>query len=261
MKKVLITGARSGIGSAVVDALKDKDYFIYVTVHTEKQLEAVQKRYQGMDNIECMKLDITDPVDQRKVCKLDLDIFISNAAIGKGGSLAEIPMQLVRENFETNVFSTFEMIQLALKPMIQKKEGKIIVMGSLAGTYPLSFLGSYSGTKASIKKMTTVLRREMKLLDTNIGIHLIEPGLYGTGFNQMMFEDKYPRMKKQSYFKSEIEFIQSRECMMLHYLEKKNLKSIVNKIISAVEDDSDQFIYRAPFSQVIVTKLYELFFQ
>lgn len=261
MKRVLITGARSGIGNALVDVLKEKDYFIYVTVHTEKQLESVQQKYKDNKNIECMKLDITDPIDQRKVSKLDLDIFISNAAIGKGGSLVEIPMELVRENFETNVFSTFELIQLVLKPMLQKKKGKIIVMGSLAGMYPISFLGSYSGTKASLKKMTTVLRRELKLLDKNIDVHLIEPGLYGTGFNKMMFEDKYPRMKKQTYFRKELEFIQSRECLLLHYLEKKSMQTIVDKMVNAIEGENDRFIYRAPFTQVIAAKVYELFFQ
>lgn len=261
MKKVLITGARSGIGAAVVKELQKGDYYIYVTVHTEKQLEIVKQTYEGMDNIECMKLDITDPVDQKKVLKLDLDIFISNASIGYGGSMAEIPMDLVRENFETNVFSTFEMIQLVLKNMIPKKNGKLIIMGSLAGIYPMSFLGSYAGSKASVKKMATVLRRELHLLDTNIGIHLIEPGLYFTGFNQVMFENKYPRMKKQTYFKSELDFIKSRECFILHYMEKKSLKSIVHKIVQAIEEDSDQFIYRAPYSQVFIAKLYELFFQ
>lgn len=259
MKKVLITGARSGIASAVIQKLKQKDYFIYVTVHNNKQLEQVTKKYSEDKNIECLKLDITNPLDLKKIEPLNIDILINNAAIGKGGSLAEIPIPDLRENFEVNVISSFELIQLVLKKMIPKRDGKIIIMGSLAGIVPLCFLGSYSGTKASINKMADVLRREVK--EFNIQVKLIEPGLYATGFNHVMFDNKYTWMYDKSYFKSELQLIRSKEHLLLHYLEKQDLTSIVNKIVKAVEDDSHKFIYRSPFLQVCGAKLYELFFQ
>ena len=59
MKKILITGARSGIISEVIDRIKNK-YYIYVTVKNDKQLEIVKEKYKNFNNIECLKLDVTD---------------------------------------------------------------------------------------------------------------------------------------------------------------------------------------------------------
>ena len=49
-----------------------------------------------------------------KIEGLDIDILVCNAATGEGGSIVEIPMSLVRHNFEVNVFSNFELIQKVL---------------------------------------------------------------------------------------------------------------------------------------------------
>ena len=163
MKKILITGARSGIIGEVIKRIKE-DYFIYVTVHTESQLKKVKEKYKDNKNIKCFKLDITNKKDIEKLKKLDIDIFISNAAISESGSILEIKVDKIRNNFETNVFSNFEVIQIVLKNMIKKGKGKIIIMGSLAGKIPMPFAGSYSATKASIIKLTEALNLELKLL-------------------------------------------------------------------------------------------------
>ena len=261
MKTILFTGARSGIQAKVIDRIKHKDYQIYVTVHNKRQLELVEKYYQEDSNITCLKLDVTCSNDLEQLRKLDIDILVNNAAIGEGGSMAEIPMDLVRSNFETNVFSYFTVIQVVLDQMIQKNKGKIINMASLAGLIPLPYLGSYCATKASIIKMTEALKMELNDLKTNIQICLIEPGLYYTGFNQVMFENKYTWMEKESYFQNQIDLIRKRETLVSYLLEHKNLNSIVKQIVKAIESKKMKFIYRAPFLQVIGAKLYLLFME
>ena len=98
MKKILITGARSGIISEVIDRIKNK-YYIYVTVKNEKQLEMVKEKYKDFKNIECLKLDVIDKKDREVLNNLSIDIFISNAAVGEGGSISKIPFDKVRHNF------------------------------------------------------------------------------------------------------------------------------------------------------------------
>lgn len=259
MKKILITGARSGIGNALVNRLIKQNYYIYLTVHTEKQYEISKEKYKEYSNIKCIKLDVTLESDRKKIENLDIDILINIAGIGYGGSISEIPMNKVRENFEVNVFSSFELVQLVLKQMMAKKKGKIIIMSSLAGILPLNFLGSYCATKASIIQLTTTLKNELKILDTNIKIVLVEPGMYHTGFNQVMLENKYDWMKNKSYFENELWLIRKRENLFFGLLEKKKLNSIVSKIEKAVQKDNPKFIYRAPFLQVIGAKLYQIF--
>ena len=259
MKKILITGARSGIGNAVVNKLLDKDYYIYLTVHTEEQLERIVQKYKEYSNIRCMKLDVTLESDRKKIEKLDIDILINIAGIGYGGSISEISMDRVRENFEVNVFSSFELVQIVLRQMIKKRKGKLIIMSSLAGILPINFLGSYCATKASIIQLTTTLKNELKMLNNDIKVILIEPGMYHTGFNQIMLENKYDWMREKSYFQNELSLIKKRENLFFGLLEKNNLNSIVKKIVKAVESENPKFIYRAPLFQVIGAKLYQIF--
>ncbi len=260
MENILITGARSGIINKVCDRLINKNYFLYITVHTNSELKIIEKKYQKYDNVKCFKLDITNKEDQKELEKLDIDILISNAAIAESGSISEIDMNKVRNNFEVNVFSNFELVQLVLKQMIKKEKGKIIMMSSLAGIIPIPFLGSYCATKASIIKLSECLNFELKLLESDIKISVIKPGLYGTGFNKLAFDKKYDWMDIDSYFKYQIELIRKSENIFLNLFEKKNLNSIVKKIIKAVESDNPSLFYSAPFSQVVFAKIISLFY-
>ena len=162
----------------------------------------------------------------------------------------------IKENYEVNVFSSLLITQIVLKKMIQDKKGKIINMASLAGIVPICFIGSYSSTKSAIIKITETLKKELNKI-SNIKVSMIEPGFYDTGFNQVMFDNKdidlyFSHLKNQ--INQEQEFIH-------RWIEKKNLNSIVKKIIKCIDSKNPKFIYRAPFSQVVFSKLYALFFQ
>ena len=259
MKSILLTGARSGIINNVIEKIKNKNYKIYVTVHTEIENKILQEKYKKYKNIECFKLDVTNELDKKKISNLDIDILISSAAIGNGGSIAEIKIDKIRENFEVNVFSNFEIVQIILKKMIKKDKGKIIMISSLAGILPMPFLGSYCATKASINMLSTVLKKELKIITDNIKVVLIQPGMYHTGFNQVMLENKYEWMSVESYFNSKIEEIRKKENLIFNILEKHNLDSITNKIVKIIEKENPKFIYRAPLSHVIGAKVYQIF--
>lgn len=251
MKKILFTGARSGIVSKVIDKLDD--YFIYVTVHTESELKAVKNKYKNKSNIKCFKLDVTNKEDYQKLVDLDIDILFSNAAIGESGSVADINMDKIRNNFEVNVFSNFEIVQIVLKNMINKGKGRIIMMSSLAGIIPIPFLGSYCASKASIIKLTECLNLELKLLNNEIDVCLIEPGLYNTGFNKLMLDKKYDDVSL--YFDKQLEQIKKYENIILKLFEKKKLDSIVNLIVKSINTNKVKRIYSAPLSQRLFAKI------
>lgn len=256
MKTLLYTGARSGIAINTINKIINDDFYIYLTVHTDKQLEYIKEKYKDSKNIKCLKLDITNKSDRKILEELDIDVLVNNAAIGEGGSLTEIDMNRVRHNFEVNVFSSFEIVQIVLKKMLEKDNGKIIIMSSLASIIPINFLGSYCGTKASISQMTRILKNEIKLLSNNIKVVLIEPGMYHTGFNQVMLDNK---MDINSYFDKQIKQIRKKENFIFGFLEKKNYNSISNKIVKAIRSNNPKFIYRAPCLQAIGTKIYNIF--
>lgn len=256
MKKILITGATSGIAEELIKQIKN-DYYIYVTTHTNSELKRMKHNYQNNHNIECFKLDITDKIDRNKLYNLDVDILICNAAISIGGSIINMNVDDIRHNYEVNVFSNIEIIQIILKNMIKKNRGKIVIMGSLASIIPIANIGSYSSTKAALVKISECLKRELKILNTNIKISLIEPGLYHTGFNNLMFDNKYDT-EFDDLFKEELELIRKKEKIIL-FFERRDLNSIVRQIKKSLE--SDKFIYRAPFTQSFIAKIYSLFFE
>ena len=254
MKKILYTGATSGIAKEVIKKLKNK-YYIYIGTHTEKQKQLLKQRYIQEKNIEVIKLDLLNKKDLEKIKKIDIDILISNAAISYGGSISEIELEKVREIFEINVFKNFELVQIVLEKMIKKNQGKIIMISSLAALMPMKFIGPYSASKASINKLTIALKKELKLINKNIHISIIEPGMYKTGFNQIMLENKYDWMEKKSYFKKELETIRKKESILWNILEKRKLKSITKQIVKAVETNN-KFIYSAPLTQRIIAKIH-----
>lgn len=253
MKKILYTGASGGIARETIKKIKHK-YYIYVGVHTEKQLEIQKEKYKRDKNIEVIKLDLLNKNDLEKIKTLDIDILISNAAIGHGGSLLEIPINKIKETYEVNIFKNIELIQIVIKNMIKKGNGKIIIMSSLSGIIPPKFIGAYSSTKAALINIAKVLKSELKLINKNIHISLIEPGMYKTGFNEIMLEEKYEI--KDTLFKEELETIRKKENLFWNLFEYNNKKSIVKQIIKSLEEN--KFIYSAPKSQRIIAKLYQI---
>ena len=260
MQNILITGARSGIMHHVIKKLLNQNYHIYASVHTEEELKCMQKKYQENIHVTCLKIDITNSKDYEQLENIKIDIFIANAAIGMGGSLLNMNMERIRENYEVSIFSNLTLLQYILQKMEKRKCGKIIMMASLAGILPVPFLGSYCSTKASLIKWMECLRLELLESKIPIQLSIIEPGLYRTGFNEVMFENKYPEIESNHYFEEIIEFLHKQDALLIK-LAKKDIDRIADKIYKAIKSKNSKFIYRAPFSQVVSAKTYQLFFE
>lgn len=254
--KILITGAASGIGYLTALTLSERGHFVYLTTHTKKEEERLKEELKDIKNIEVMKIDITDELDRKKVLSLNIDCLFNNAAMGLGGSIIEADMNKVRENFEVNVFSSFELLQIILKQMIDKDSGRIIVMSSLASMFTFPFMGIYSSTKASISTITKSLQKELFFIGTNAKVVLIEPGLYHTGFNQVFLDNKYDDGKYFSDIKEELNNI---EHFLVRLGEKEKLDSIVIEIVKAIEEENPKDVYRAPFIHSKLAKIYSIF--
>jgi short-subunit dehydrogenase len=246
-KRVLITGSSSGIGRDSVRALADRGHTIYATTHTEAQAEWWKS--VGGTGIEAFKLDITDSVDRSRADALPIDVLVNNAAIGESGSLAEVPLERVRATFDTNLFATLALTQIVLKGMIARGSGTVIFISSLAGRLPAPFLMPYAMTKFSLSAAADALRQEMELLDRGIRIAVVEPGAFHTGFNQKMIAKKYEWMREASYFRDQMAALKIREERLLAILELRATRSIVRKIVQAVEAEKPRLRYVAPWWQ------------
>ena len=157
---ILITGSASGLGYNAGINLAREGYHVFLTTENDKQLEVLNDKVKNMDNIDTFKLDITNKNDLKKLEKKDIDILISNAAVGYGGSIIDIDTEKFRHSYEVNVLSNFELIKKVINKMIEKGNGKIIIMSSIISNIPIPFFGIYAGTKASITMTGKCLRKK-----------------------------------------------------------------------------------------------------
>jgi short-subunit dehydrogenase len=262
VKKILITGAGSGLGKEAAIALAKRGHKVYATVQYEEQiafLNSYAKEYNLQ--LEAFKLDILLEEDRNKVLNYDIDTFIANAAIGDSGSVAEIKIDRIKNVFETNVFCNIQITQLVIKKMIENNiNGRLIFLSSLFGRISMPFLAPYCATKFALESFVESLKCELKLLShTNIQVSLIEPGTYATGFNQINYEKKYTWMKNKSYFKNKYEELKNNEDKIWSLIELKRYDTIISKYIKAVENKKLKFRYTAPWSQAFLIQLARIF--
>lgn len=248
---VLITGAASGIGYDVGVKLAKKGYHVILTTENKKQLEVLNEKIKMVENIDTFKFNIEVETDIKRLENVDIDVFISNAAVGQGGSIIDINMDNIKECYDVNVISNINVLKVVINKMLEKNSGKIIIMSSMISNISVPFFGIYASTKSSLSMIGKCLRKELKIINSNIKVSVIEPGVYKTGFNRMMITNG--KTNKYYMFDKSIEEMNE---AILDFIGKDNLDSISNKIIKAVEDNNPKCIYRSPLLQNILIKLY-----
>ena len=260
--KILITGALSGIGFLTGAVLKKRGHEVVMAVHKNSELETLNEKLKKLNlKIDTIVLDITSKSDRDIIKKLDVDVLINNAAVGVGGSILDLDMEKVRDCFEVNFFSSFELAKDFCKEVLNNnKKGKLIVISSLASKIPIDFLGGYCSSKAAVLMMTKCFRNEIKKISKNITISCVLPGMYKTGFNEYMINEFYDNTHEDSiFYLKKNRFYESLK-NKFEFLEKKSLVSIVSQIVLAVETDKNSFIYSAPLTEWIFSKIYTCLF-
>jgi len=129
-KTILITGAGSGFGEAAAIGLAKKGHTIIATAQISPQVAALRNKVAALDlnkKLRVEKLDLLDPFDMANALKWDIDVLWNNAGIGESGPVSEIPLELVRRNYEVNVFKPLELTQGFIRKWVDaKKKAKIV---------------------------------------------------------------------------------------------------------------------------------------
>lgn len=248
MKKILITGAGSGLGKASSIKLAQNGYFVYATTHNSFDANKLNNLASKLNiPLKSFKLDINNKNDRLLINNLDIDILINNAAIGDSGFVGEVNIDRYKTVFETNVFSTLALTQIVLKNMIENNKGKIIFISSLLGRVPRVFLSPYASSKFAIECIAISLKEELNYLkNSKIQVSIIEPGAYHTGFNQKNISKQFSFTKNNSYFNHDLNFLKDMQFNYFKLVELKSLNSIVKKYVTAVKDTNMKTRYIAP---------------
>lgn len=255
-KTILITGAGSGFGEGTAIGLAKKGYSVIAGVQISQQVTELRNKAVELgiqDNLRVEKLDILDNYDVSRALKWDADILLSNAGYGEAGPIFEIPVDLVRKNFETNVFAPLYIIQrFAAKLISEKKEGKIVIVSSIAGLITPVGFASYSATKFALEAVADALYKELK--PYNIKVQTINPGGYFTGFNDRMAETALRWLEDDNNFTSREEFLKQADSIVSGQLDPQEM---IDEMVDIVPAEQGKYRNVVPESMIDFLKAYE----
>ncbi len=186
-KTVLITGAGSGFGKESSFLLAKKGYDVIATTEIVAQIQPLKHEADALGlNIRVEKLDITDENDRLRAAQWPIDILVNNAGISEGGAVVDLPEDKLRRQFEVNVFGTILLTQFFARQFIEKRQGKIVFISSVAGITTDPFAGAYSASKHALEGFAEALNKELQ--EFGVQVATVNPGPILTGFNDRMFE-------------------------------------------------------------------------
>jgi NAD(P)-dependent dehydrogenase (short-subunit alcohol dehydrogenase family) len=191
-RTILITGAGSGFGEGTAVGLAKQGHDVIAGVQISPQVTALRGRatIEGLSNLRVEKLDLHDEFDVARAHSWDIDVLFNNAGIGEGGPVSEIPLALMKSNFETNVFAPLALTQGFIRKWVAgKRAAKIVFTSSVVGLTTPEGVGAYSATKHAIEAMAEVLAQELR--PYGIKVQTINPGPYFTGFNERLAETPF----------------------------------------------------------------------
>lgn len=234
-KVVLITGGSSGIGKSIGEFLHHKGFVVYGTSRNPERIT---------DSVfPLIALDVRNAASiQSAVAKViatsgSLDVVINNAGVGITGPLEEIPMEEIKNNFETNFFGPIEVMKAALPQMRSQQSGLIINITSIAGYMGLPYRSVYSASKGALELITEALRMEVKSF--GIQITNIAPGDFATNIAAGRFHA--PVIKGSAY---ELPYGNNLKTMDEHVDSGSNPNEMAEAVFAIIQNPSPKIHYK-----------------
>lgn len=181
---ILITGCSTGIGYYCAKELIKNGFNVYATCRYEKDVKRLQD-----EGLEAFKLDLRSSKSIQDAVswvseKTDgkINVLFNNGAYGQPGAVEDLTREVLKEQFETNVFGTQELTNLIIPLMRKNGFGRVIYNSSVLGFAAFAYRGAYNASKFAIEGLCDTLRLEMK--GSGIDIVLIEPGPIRSDFRK-----------------------------------------------------------------------------
>lgn len=181
---ILITGCSSGIGYTCAHGLKKLGYDVFATCRKEEDVARLKK-----EGLNAFRLDLCDSQSLHvalawmlSLTNGRIDVLFNNAAYGQPGAVEDLRREVLREQFETNVFGTLELSNLVLPYMRAQKSGRIVFNSSILGFAAMSYRGAYNASKFAIEGFADTMRLELK--GSGVEVVLIEPGPIRSAFRK-----------------------------------------------------------------------------
>lgn len=187
-KYALVTGATSGIGYELAALFAKNGHNLVLVARNQERLQQVTDKLKQEYSVEITPLvkDLFNPYaaeeiyDKVKEMGITINVLVNDAGQGEWGPFVETDMERDLEIVQLNISSLISLTKYFLRDMVQRNEGKILMLGSEAGTTPVPLLAVYAATKAFVVSFSVALSNELK--DTDITVTVLLPGATDTDF-------------------------------------------------------------------------------
>ncbi|WP_276256084.1 SDR family oxidoreductase [Halomontanus rarus] len=187
---IVITGASSGIGLTTARMAADRGANVVVAARSEDALRELtdEIRAEGGD-AEYVVADVSDREDVREIAQVaqdaygGFDTWVNGAAVSIYGKLDEIPVEEMRQQFDTNVWGLlYGSLEAAAHFKETDRDGTIVNIGSIVSDRAMIEQGSYSASKHAVKGFTDALRMELEDEGAPVSVTLVKPSAIDTPY-------------------------------------------------------------------------------
>lgn len=196
-RRIVITGASSGVGRALALKLAPLRPRLLITARNEELLRelAAATVAAGAASVEVIPGDVTDPAVRGRIVEFvkdqwgGLDILVNNAGVSAHGRFAEGTEETLRRILEVNFFAPAELTR-QLIPLLRNGDDSLVVnIGSVLGHRAIPFNSEYCASKFALRGWSESLRAELNKVP--IAVLMVSPGTINTEFfDHMIFDHK-----------------------------------------------------------------------
>lgn len=190
-KTALITGASGGIGLEFACIMAREGYNLVLVARSEDKLNQTASELKAKHNIQVRVIgkDLTsvnapqEIFDTLNTEGVQIDVLINNAGFAAYGQFAtETALDDELQMMQLNMVTLTLLTKLFVKPMVERRSGKILNVGSTASFQPGPLMAVYYATKAYVLSLSEALARELE--NTGVTVTALCPGPTESGFQQ-----------------------------------------------------------------------------
>jgi short-subunit dehydrogenase len=219
--RVLITGASRGLGSSLAEAFAWRGCVLGLVARSEGDLRAVADDLPGDDH----KILIADVGERAQIARAveafgHIDVVVANAGIARYRKFADLDMDDAERMTRVNWLGTMYTLQPALRQMVGRGSGHVVIVSSAAGIRAFPQASVYGATKAAQRAFGDALRHELD--GTGVGVTIALPGELETHLHDHQ-RAELPAWRQDKY--------------------AMPARPLAERIVEAVEKDAEQVFY------------------
>ena len=237
-KVAVVTGSSSGIGYETSLLLARNEFVTYATMRNLKKSNDLQEiAVKERIPLKVLPLDVNDDTSVSNAIDTivkendRIDVLVNNAGYDLFGSLEELTIDEIKEQFETNFFGVIRATKAVVPTMRKQGSGTIVNISSLGGRIGLMpFLTAYHSSKFAVEGFTESLRQE--LAQFNINVILIEPGVIRSNFIDNSKNAKNYNPENSPYAGTIQKLFEGFQSIMADSSHPKDVAEVILKVVN-----------------------------